>query len=174
MQINTQLIEARLKKVRKQIAKEKDITPSLRAILEVLMLLISLLLGRGTANSANSSVPPSQDQNRLKPTRQKSDRPIGGVKGHKGNNLQKITNPDEVCIIKVDQTKLPKGNYQAVGFETRQVFDIEISRKVVEYQAQILENENAKRFVPPFPNGVSSPTLFNIAPFKLMTFTLTP
>ncbi|SFV88590.1 hypothetical protein MNB_SUP05-SYMBIONT-5-1364 [hydrothermal vent metagenome] len=44
-----------------------------------------VLLGRGTANSpnnsTNSSTPPSKDQNRLKPTRQKSDHLIGGVFG---------------------------------------------------------------------------------------------
>lgn len=160
MQVNPQLIDAHLKKVRKQIAQEKDMTPSLHAILEVLMMLISLLLGRGTTNSSNSSIAPSQDQNRLKPTRKKSDRPMGGIKGHKGGNLQKIANPDKVCIIKVDRASLPKGNYQEAGFETRQVFDIEIIRKVVEYQAQILEDENAKRFIAPFPNGVSRPTQY--------------
>jgi len=160
LQVNTQLIEAHLKKVHEQIAQEKDITPGVQAIFEILIMLISLLLGRGTANSTNSSIPPSQDQNRLKPTRQKSNRPMGGVKGHKGRNLQKITDPDEVRIIKVDQTKLPKGDYHGVGFETRQVFDVEIVRKVVEYRAQILEDKNAKRFVAPFPNGVSRPTQY--------------
>jgi len=69
--------------VHKQIAQEKDITPDVQAIFEILMMLISLLLGRSTTNSlnnsTNSSTPPSQNQNRLKPTRQKSNRPIGGV-----------------------------------------------------------------------------------------------
>lgn len=50
---------------------------------------------------------------------------------------------------------MPKGQYQDRGFATRQVFDIDISRVVTEYQAQILEDENGKRFVAPFPEGVS-------------------
>jgi transposase len=35
------------------------------------------------------------------------------------------------------------------------VFDIDISRFVTEYQAQILENEQGHRFVAPFPDGVT-------------------
>jgi transposase len=42
-----------------------------------------------------------------------------------------------------------------MGFETRQVFDIDISRVVTEYRAQILEDEKGNRFIAPFPEGVS-------------------
>jgi transposase len=51
---------------------------------------------------------------------------------------------------------LPKGHYKEVGYETRQVVDIEFKRIVTEYQAQILENEAGKRFTAPFPDGVNS------------------
>jgi transposase len=34
------------------------------------------------------------------------------------------------------------------------VFDIHICRKVTEYKAQVLVDENGKRFVAPFPEGV--------------------
>ncbi|MFT5730201.1 MAG: transposase, partial [Desulforhopalus sp.] len=40
----------------------------------------------------------------------------------------------------VDRTGLPLGEYTEVGHEIRQVFDIEISRIVTEYQAQVLED----------------------------------
>jgi len=50
-------------------------------------------------NSRNSSIPPSQDENRPKKNqslRQKSDKKIGGQPGHKGSTL-KITNaPDDI------------------------------------------------------------------------------
>jgi transposase len=51
---------------------------------------------------------------------------------------------------------LPHGFYKEVGYETRQVVDIEFKRVVTEFQAQILENECGKRFIAPFPDGVNS------------------
>ena len=50
---------------------------------------------------------------------------------------------------------MPKGEYQTVGFEKRQVFDIDISRLVTEYQSEVLEDARGKRFVAPFPEGVT-------------------
>ncbi len=38
-----------------------------------------------------------------------------------------------------------------MGYESRQVFDIDISRVVTEYRAQILEDSKGNRFVAPFP-----------------------
>jgi transposase len=42
-----------------------------------------------------------------------------------------------------------------MGYESRQVFDIDISRVVTEYQAQILEDSKGNRFVAPFPKEVT-------------------
>jgi hypothetical protein len=47
-----------------------------------------------------------------------------------------------------------------VGFESRQVFDINISLHVTEYRAQILENENGVQFVANFPDGVTKSTQY--------------
>ena len=63
--------------------------------------------------------------------------------------------PDEIEVIKIDRRKLPKGGYRDVGFEKRQVFDIDFSRVVTEYRAQILEDETGQQFVAPFPEGVT-------------------
>ena len=73
---------------------------------------------------------------------------------HKGKTLQKVEDPDEIEIIMIDRRTLPKGSYTEDGFETRQVFDIDISRVVTEYQAQRLINEQGKCFVAPFPKKV--------------------
>jgi transposase len=121
----------------------------------VLLLLVTVLLNRNTLNSNNRSKPPSADPNRNKSSRQKSDRSSGGQKGHKGTTLKKITDPDIVKPIKLDRRTLPKGNYHEQGVETRQVFDLDISCVVTEYQAQALVNEQGKRFVAPFPIGVT-------------------
>jgi transposase len=101
----------------------------------VLLLLVTVLLNLNTLNSNNSSKPPSADPNRNKSSRQKSDRSSGGQKGHKGTTLKKITDPDIVKPIMLDRRTLPKGNYHEQGVETRQVFDLDISRVVTEYQA---------------------------------------
>jgi transposase len=55
-----------------------------------------------------------------------SDKPSGGQKSHKGTTLQKIDDPDEIEVITLDRSTLPKGQYTEDGFETRQVFDIDI------------------------------------------------
>ena len=58
--------------------------------------------------------------------------------------------------------KLPAGQYRQVGFESRQVFDIDISRLVTEYRAQILEDEKGHRFVAPFPKGVTKAAQYGV------------
>ncbi len=75
--------------------------------------------------------------------------------GHIGKTLEKTPDPDFVEVLSVDRRTLPKGNYHQVGFETRQVFDIDISRVITEYQAQVLEDEKGNRFVATFPDGVT-------------------
>jgi transposase len=148
-------IDATLGKARQLLDEEKDLSPALRSSMEVLLLLVSLLLNRVTLNSKNSSKPPSSDPNRKKMPCKPSKKPSGGQKGHVGKTLQKIDDPDEIAVISIDRRTLPKGQYKEVGFETRQVFDIDISRLVTEYQAQVLENTQGKRFTAPFPKGVT-------------------
>jgi transposase len=71
-----------------------------------------------------------------------------------GKTQEKVSDPDILQVIKLGRRKLPKGDYQDRGFETRQVFDIDISRVVTEYRTQVLENEQGQRFIAPFPEGV--------------------
>jgi transposase len=42
-----------------------------------------------------------------------------------------------------------------MGYDCRQVFDIDIRRLVTEYRAQILQDQNGQRFTAPFPTHVS-------------------
>ena len=155
MKINAVDVEATLDKTKALLDEETDLSPALRSIIDVLIMLVSVLLNRATLNSHNSSKPPSSDPNRKKNKRMKTGKPSGGQHGHVGTTLQTIADPDHVAVIKVDRSTLPKGEYRDVGFETRQVFDIDIARFVTEYQAQILENEQGQRFVAPFPDGVT-------------------
>ena len=149
-------IDATLAEVESTLLNDKTISPALVSMITVLILIVKLLTNRVGLNSNNSSKPPSSDPNRLKPTRKKSGKKPGGQNGHTGSTLRQIDAPDEIEKLKVDRRTLPKGHeYKDIGIETRQVFDIELSRIVTEYQAQVLQDENGKRFVAAFPDGVT-------------------
>lgn len=149
-----------LKSAKEQLANDESIPEATRTLMNLLILIITLMAGRLGLNSRNSSKPPSSDINREKKKRKNKDRKPGGQKGHVGRNLDKVDTPDVVEIIHIDKRRLPKGEYREVGYETRQVFDIKISRVVTEYQAQIVENEKGDRFVAEFPNGVTQATQY--------------
>jgi transposase len=68
---------------------------------------------------------------------------------------EKVENPDKVEVIEVDRRRYPRGTYQVVGYEARQVFDITISRVVTEYRAEIVEDAAGNRIVASFPEGVT-------------------
>ncbi|MCU7912153.1 MAG: hypothetical protein KZQ63_08875, partial [Candidatus Thiodiazotropha sp. (ex Lucinoma aequizonata)] len=66
--------------------------------------------------------------------------------------------------LKIDHRTLPKGpEYKEVGHEIRQIIDIDISRFVTEYWAQILENNQGNRFVASFPEGVNRPVQYGFS-----------
>ena len=148
-------IDATLKKARQLVDEDKQLSASSKSIIEILILVITLLTNRLNLNSKNSSKPPSSDPNRQKNPKRNTDKKPGGQKGHVGTTLNKVDNPDKVKEIPVDRSKLPSGQYRHVGFESRQVFDIDISRVVTEHQAQILEDAKGKQFVADFPEGVT-------------------
>jgi transposase len=148
-------VDDTLSHVKQLLETERNLSPALKSALEVMLLLVSVLLNRATLNSKNSSKPPSSDPHRKKGARKKSAKPSGGQLLHQGKTLQKIEDPDETKMIMIDRRTLPKGHYTEDGFETHQVFDIDISRVVTEYQAQRLINEQGQCFVAPFPKKVS-------------------
>ena len=155
MKIDAINVDDTLSHVKQLLETERNLSPALKSALEVMLLLVSVLLNRATLNSKNSSKPPSSDPHRKKGARKKSAKPSGGQLLHQGKTLQKIEDPDETKMIMIDRRTLPKGHYTEDGFETHQVFDIDISRVVTEYQAQRLINEQGQCFVAPFPKKVS-------------------
>lgn len=158
MKISNINVEETIDKARTLLAKEKNISPALRSVFEVLLLLVTILLQRKGLTSRNSSKPPAADPNRKRgSTKQKSKRKPGGQPGRTGVQLKPVDNPDQVEILKLDKRTLPRGTYTDVGFDKRQVIDIETNIIITEYQAQILEDENGERFVAPFPHWVTRP-----------------
>lgn len=141
---------------------ETDISPAFRSVFKLLIMLVKILINRNNLNSRNSSKPPSSDVNRKKKKKANSNRKPGGQKGHAGKTLCQVDDPDEVEEIKIDRRSLPKGQYKDVGYEARQVFDVIVSRHVIEYRAQILEDQDGNRFVAPFPKEVTRPVQYGI------------
>lgn len=162
MKIESIDIQATIEKAQLLVREDKQLSTATKSMFEMLILIITLLANRLNLNSTNSSKPPSSDPNRVKRPREGIGKKAGGQNGHIGTTLQKVENPDKVEEIKVDRRKLPAGRYRQVGFETRQVFDIDISRVVTEYRAQILENDKGNRFVAPFPEGVTKAVQYGI------------
>ena len=155
-------VEAAIKRVNDLVASEPNLSPALKASLEVLLLLVTILANRLGLNSKNSSKPPSSDPNRKKEPKEPGARKPGGQHGHIGTTLKPFPNPDLVKVIPVDRSTLPPGNYRPVGYESRQVADLDISMFVTEWQAEILEDQNGKRYIAPFPKNVTRPVQYGI------------
>lgn len=136
---------------------EDGVSAPLKTAVNTLIDVVTLLSNHLGINSSNSSKPPSQDPNRVRPvkTGKARKRKPGGQKGHKGSCLKPVDKPTESEDILIDRRTLPPGEYHAAGFEIRQVFDIEVSFSVKEYRGEILENEKGEQFVPEFPEGVT-------------------
>lgn len=162
MTINNINAEEIVEQVKSRIAGEKDLSPALRTSLDLLLLLVTLLLNRLGVNSSNSSKPPSTDPNRTRKPKSQSSRKPGGQQGHNGTTLQPVDDPDEIKTLQIDRRSLPQGQYREIGYESRQVIDLDITRVVTEWRAQILENSQSKRYVAPFPEGVIRPVQYGI------------
>jgi transposase len=148
-------IEATIEKAQRLISEDKQLSLASKSMFEIMILIITLLANRLNLDSSNSSKPPSSDPNRKKQRKPKTGNKTGGQKGHVGSTLKKVDDPDRVKVLEIDRRTLPPGNYRQLGFDTRQVFDIDISRVVTEYRAQILEDDNGCRFVASFPKDVT-------------------
>lgn len=66
-----------------------------------------------------------------------------------------MEHPDSIEEILVNIKSLPKGKYHHVGYESRQVFDIEMNLSVTEFRAEIVADEYDVEFTANFPKGVT-------------------
>lgn len=105
-------VKATLNQVRVLLDAEPNLSPALRAALEVLILVVQLLVGRLSISSRNSNQPPSKDRfpQRQKPKEDGEKRKPGGQPGRVGTTLKKIANPDRIETLEVDRSTLPEGD----------------------------------------------------------------
>lgn len=144
------------------LATDTGLAPATRDAFSSVIDLVTLMSNKLGLNSSNSSKPPSSDPNRVRRsqvTKGKKRKP-GGQKGHKGSRLEPVENPNIVEEIFIDRRTLPPGNWKSGGIEKRQVFDIEVSFNVIEYQAEILINAVGESYVAEFPAGVTEPVQY--------------
>jgi transposase len=148
-----------IRSVEQMMQEDASITPHVRMMFKILIVIINMFMEKMGINSRNSSMPPSRDPNRERGSKRKvkgEKRKPGGQDGHKGARLERQENPDKIEVLKIDRRTLPKGEYRSAGFEARQIIDIEISKVVTEYRAEVLEDEEGNRCVAEFPAGVKS------------------
>jgi transposase len=106
-------IDKVMKETNELIERDKSLSPASKAMFNMLTLLIQRLLKRIGLNSRNSSKPPSTDAANVtkknKKNKKKSDKKPGGQTDHVGSTLEKVSEPDETTVIKIDRATLPQG-----------------------------------------------------------------
>ena len=137
---------------------------SAKVVVSSLIEIVSIISGQLGLNSSNSSKPPSMDPNRMRKTRTTKGkrRKPGGQKGHSGSRLEQVENPTVIEELLIDRRTLPAGIWKSAGYDKRQVFDIEVSFNVTEYQAEVLKNEIDEIYVAEFPDGVTEPAQYGV------------
>jgi transposase len=152
MKLDKISVNETISKARSLLEQEKSLSFAIKAVIELLILLIQTFARARNITSSNSSKPPSEDKYRKRGSCQKKSRKNpGGQPGHDGHRLKKFETPDEIKEIKIDFRKLPKGNYREAGYEARQVVDFQIDRIITEYRAEKVEDEKGKRYTAKFP-----------------------
>ena len=114
-------------------------------------------------NSTNSSIPPSKDENRVKPNqslREKTGKKTGGQKGGKGTTLKMYNNVDHIIDHKLDFcTSCGEelvGTHEFIG--KRQVVDIPpITPIVTEHRIYSTICQCGKEHTPNYPKEASAP-----------------
>jgi transposase len=137
----------------------------LLALIESMQAKIDELEARLNQNSQNSNRPPSTDGfNKPKPAFSKKKKgKRGGQKGHSGNTLHKVEQPD--FIIDCQPPPCPCGASSFVGdvevLDSRQVFDLPEPRlEVTEYRRLKRICKCGKRLSGSFPAGVLGQTQY--------------
>ena len=140
-----------------------SLSESERGTIQALIDTVNALSHRLSKDSSNSSIPPSLDPNRPRNTKRQSPgekRKPGAQQGHAGTTLKKVANPDDTEELLIDRRTVPGGYYKTIGYEARQVLDINVTLFVMEYRAEIIEDACGTRYVARFPDGVTQPAQY--------------
>ena len=156
-----------------QSMPQQNISEDFKVKVENLILLARIMKDRLTTNSTNSSKPPSTDDMKDKGSKEgkdntesenkpKSTRKSGGQEGHDGAQLKLLENPDEIIYIPYNETTNFTGDYSFDNYQVRQVIDLKISRHVTEYRAEIITDQDGKKYYASFPENVTRPAQYSV------------
>lgn len=104
---------------------------------------IRILEGQISKNSQNSSKPPSSDgfKRKIYNNRERSSAPVGGQKGHKGENLNLVSNPDKVIVHKLKVCRSCGNSLEGKvikRYERHQVYEIPTPViEIIEHQGEV-------------------------------------
>jgi transposase len=143
----------------------RDTVAGLRV--EIKSLKAELEVSKNKKNSSNSSIPPSQDQNRPKKNqslREKTSRKVGGQPGHEGATLQCRSQIDEVVKHSPDSCSNCGNNLcndTQVLVSSRQLLDIPpIVLKCIEHQVYKNQCSCGHTTQGSFPQHVANPVQY--------------
>ena len=150
-------------------AEVEELIASLKRQIAALEAEVAWLRRQLGQDSSNSSKPPSSDGLKKKPRiasslRGRSGKPSGGQKGHKGDTLRQVADPD--CVVRHEacvcgHCQAPLGPSSARGVEKRQVFDLPERPLLVTEQATIYRCARCRvETRAAFPEGVISPVQY--------------
>src|SRR5271165_7030030 len=147
-----------------------ELIDSLRRQIEALLAENAALRRRLDLDSTNSSKPPSSDGLKKKPRilrslRTRTGKRSGGQKGHRGDTLRQVAEPDAIVEHAAEVCEHCQARLLAdskVGEEKRQVFDLpEKPLIVTEHRAAIHDcRACGRRTRADFPEGVVSPAQY--------------
>ena len=127
---------------------------------------VKTLENRAAKDSHNSSKPPSSDGFvKPKSQRPKSDRPVGGQKGHPGHTLKMQNNPDHIInhlVSHCTECGFSLEASSANSYERRQIFDLPPFRlEITEHRVEHKSCPNCGCFNKAvFPETVSQPVQY--------------
>jgi transposase len=154
--------------LQEQVALLQQQVHTLQQQVHTLQQRVAELEARLAANSRNSNQPPSSDglaKPNPKSLRAPSGRKSGGQKGHPGQTLRRVENPDRTVTLPVTRCSCGAEALRGVGMERRQVFELPVMKlAVTEYRAEIKRCTHCGKTVrAPFPDGVTAPAQYGPA-----------
>jgi transposase len=141
----------------------QDLEAKLAQALTRISELEALVLKLATAKtSKNSHIPPSVDLSRKNQNlREKSDKPVGGQKGHQGYNIKVSSTPDEIVSLYPNFCNVCGKSLTDAHFDlasVRQVIDIPLIMPITtEFQCFGTECSCGHHQKGSFPQGVDNP-----------------
>ena len=73
MKLNNENVKETINNAKSMLAKETNISPALRSVVQLLLVFMEVMLNRFSLNSKNSSKSPSSDPNRKKISKKKGN-----------------------------------------------------------------------------------------------------